>query len=87
MITTGHYAITSTATKVVPTGVGHRTAHLAAIGNTTVYLGGSSAVTSSTGYAYSKALGEHDVFLGPADELWAVCASAQTETLTVMVVQ
>lgn len=87
MITNAQYSITSTATKVVATGVGHRTAHLASIGNTTVYLGGSSAVTSSTGYAYSKALGEHDVFLGPADELWAVTAGEQTETLTVMVVQ
>ena len=86
MITTAHHAITSTATKIVPTGVGHRTAHLASIGNTTVYLG-NSTVTSSTGYAYGKALGEHDVFLGPADELYAVCSSGQTETLTVMVVQ
>lgn len=86
MITSAHYAITDTRTKVVPTGVGHRTAHLASVGNTTVYLG-NSTVTSSTGYAYSKALGEHDVFLGPADELYAVCSSGQTETLTVMVVQ
>ena len=86
MITTAHYAITDTRTKIVPTGVGHRTAHLASIGNTTVYLG-NSTVTSAIGYAYSKALGEHDVFLGPADELYAVCSSGQTETLTVMVVQ
>ena len=86
MITSAQYAITDTRTKIVPTGVGHRTAHLASIGNTTVYLG-NSTVTSATGYAYSKALGEHDVFLGPADELYAVCSSGQTETLTVMVVQ
>ncbi len=86
MITSAQYAITDTRTKIVPTGVGHRTAHLASIGNTTVYLG-NSMVTSSTGYAYGKALGEHDVFLGPADELYAVCSSGQTETLTVMVVQ
>ena len=86
MITSAQYAITDVATKIVPTGVGHRTAHLASIGNTTVYLG-NSTVTSSTGYAYGKALGEHDVFRGPADELYAVCSSGQTETLTVMVVQ
>jgi len=85
-ITNAHYAITDTRTKVVAAGIGHRTAHLASLGNTTVYLG-DSTVTSATGYAYSKALGEHDVFLGPADELYAVCSSGQTETLTVMVVQ
>ena len=55
MITSAQYAITDTRTKIVPTGVGHRTAHLASIGNTTVYLG-NSTVTSSTGYAYGKAL-------------------------------
>ena len=87
MITNAQYALSSTAVKIVPTGIGHRTAHLAALGNTTVYLGGSNAVTSSTGYAYTKALGEHDVFMGPQDELWAVCADEQTETITVMVVQ
>lgn len=87
MITNAQYALSSTAVKIVSSGIGHRTAHLASLGNTTVYLGGSSAVTSSTGYAYSKALGEHDVFLGPADELWAVCDGEQTETITVMVVQ
>ncbi len=85
-ITNAHYAITDTRTKVVAAGIGHRTAHLASMGNTTVYLG-DSTVTSATGYAYSKTLGEHDVFLGPADELYAVCSSGQTETLTVMVVQ
>lgn len=85
-ITNAHYSITDTRTKVVAAGIGHRTAHLASVGNTTVYLG-DSTVTSATGYAYSKALGEHDVFLGPSDELYAVCSSGQTETLTVMVVQ
>lgn len=87
MITNAHYAIDGTAVKIVPTGTGHRTAHIAALGNTTVYLGGSNTVTSSNGYAYTKALGEHDVILGPLDELWAICANLQTETLTVMVVQ
>ena len=87
MITNAHYAIDGTAVKIVPTGIGHRTAHIASLGNTTVYLGGSNTVTSSNGYAYSKALGEHNVILGPLDELWAICAGGQTETVTVMVVQ
>lgn len=87
MITNAHYAIDGTAVKIVPTGTGHRTAHIASLGNTTVYLGGSDTVTSSNGYAYSKTLGEHDVILGPLDELWAICAGGQTETVTVLVVQ
>lgn len=87
MITNAHYVIDGTAVKIVSTGTGHRTAHIASLGNITVYLGGSNTVTSSNGYAYSKALGEHDVILGPLDELWAICAGGQTETVTVMVVQ
>lgn len=87
MITNAHYAIDGTAVKIVPTGIGHRTAHIAALGNTTVYLGGSNAVTSINGFAYTKALGETDFILGPLDELWAICENLQTETLTVMVVQ
>jgi hypothetical protein len=48
-------------------------------------LSGSNQVTSSNGYGLNKSLGEHDVLLGPADELWAICAAAQTETLTVLI--
>lgn len=84
MITSAHYAIASTAVKIAGTGVGHRMVHVAPIGNTTVYCGGSSAVTSSTGYALNKTAGQHDFLLGPADELWAICAAAQTETVTVL---
>jgi hypothetical protein len=85
VITSAQYAIASTAVKIAGTGVGHRTVHIAPIGNTTVYLSGSNQVTSSTGYGLNKALGEHDVLLGPADELWAICAAAQTETVTVLI--
>ena len=49
MITNAHYAIDGTAVKIVPTGTGHRTAHIAALGNTTVYLGGSSSYLAGRG--------------------------------------
>ncbi len=86
-ITSAQYAVTDTAVKIHEQTVGHRTVHVAPVGNTTVYLGGSTAVTSSTGYSLQKAAGQHDVYLGPGDALWAVCASGQTETLTVLVAE
>ena len=85
MITSAQYAIASTAVKIAGTGVGHRTVHIAPVGNTTVYLSGTNAVTSSNGYGLNKALGEHDVLLGPADELWAICDGEQTETVTILI--
>lgn len=85
MITSAQYAIASTAVKIAGTGVGHRTVHIAPIGNTTVYVSGSNQVTSSNGYGLNKALGEHDVLLGPADELWAICSGTQTETVTILI--
>lgn len=85
MITSAQYAVTDTAVKVAASAVGHRTAHLAPVGNTTVYLSGTNAVTSSNGYGLNKSLGQHDIMLGPGEELWAVCASGQTETLTVLI--
>lgn len=85
MITSAQYAIGTTAVKVASSSVGHRTVHIAPVGNTTVYIGGSDQVTSSTGYGLNKALGEHDVIIAPGDELWAICAAAQSETVTVLI--
>lgn len=85
MITSAQYAIAQTAVKIASSAVGHRTVHIAPIGNTTVYLSGSNQVTSSNGYGLNKALGEHDVIIAPGDELWAICAAAQTETVTVLI--
>ena len=87
MITSAQYAIDGTAVKIASVAIGHKTVHIAPIGNTPVYIGGTSAVTSSTGYALNKSLGEHDVFLGPGDELWAICANATTETVTILVAE
>ena len=85
MITSAQYAVTDTAVKIAECPVGVRVVHIAPIGNTTVYLGGTNAVTSSTGYGLNKSLGEHDVNLGPGDQLWAICSTGQTETVTVLV--
>ena len=85
MITSAQYAVTDAPVKIAASPVGVRVVHIAPIGNTTVYLGGTNAVTSSTGYGLNKSLGEHDVNLGPGDEIWAVCSTGQTETVTVLV--
>lgn len=85
MITSAQYSVASTAVKIASSPVGHRAVHIAPVGNTTVYLGGSNQVTSANGYGLNKSLGEHDVIIGPGDELWAICASEQTETVTVLI--
>ena len=87
MISSAQYAIAATAVKVASAKAGHQMVHLVPIGNTTVYIGGTSAVTSSTGYALNKTVGDHDIYIGPGDELWAICAGEQTETLTVLIAE
>jgi len=84
MITSAQYAVTDTRTKIASSAVGHRTVHVAPVGNTAVYLG-NATVTSTTGYILDKAAGQHDTILGPGDELYVVCASGQTETVTVLI--
>jgi hypothetical protein len=84
MISSAQYAITDTPTKIVSSAVGHRTAHVAPVGNTSVYMG-NATVTATTGYILTKSAGEHDIMIGPNDELWVVCATGQTETLTVLI--
>lgn len=85
MITSAQYAIGTTAVKVASSPAGFRTVHIAPVGNTTVYIGGSNQVTSTTGYGLNKALGEHDIIISAGDELWAICHAGQSETVTVLI--
>lgn len=87
MITSAQYTVDGTAVKIAEVAVGHKTVHVSALGNSTVYLGGTNAVTSSTGYAITKTTPDHDIFLGPGDELWAICANTTTETITVLIAE
>lgn len=83
-VTTNQYAVTSTATLVVdqsPSGV-RVTLHNIDQGNA-VYVGSSSAVTSVTGFRMD-AKDKLQVTLNPSEQLWAVCANAQTATLAVI---
>jgi hypothetical protein len=84
MITSAQYAVTDTRTKIASSAVGHRTVHVAPVGNTSVYLG-NATVTSTTGYILTKAAGQHDIILSPGDELYVICATGQTETVTVLI--
>jgi len=52
-------------------------------GSNVVYVGGSN-VTSSNGAAIAATSGTLTVQLFAGDQLYAVCASAQTSTLTVL---
>ena len=85
MIYNAQYAIDGTAVQIVTGDIGYRTCHVTCVGNTTVYIGGANTVTSSNGYGVTKAAAEHDIPIGPGDELWAICANGQTETLTVLI--
>lgn len=87
MITSAQYSVDGVAVKLAEVTVGHKTVHVAPTGNNTVWLGGSSAVTQTTGYGLQKALGAHDIFLGPGDSLWAICTNGQTETVTVLIAE
>lgn len=85
MIYNAQHSIDGTAVQIITADIGYRTCHLTCVGNTTVYVGGTNAVTSSTGYGVAKSASDHDIAIGPGDELYAICANGQTEVLTVLI--
>ena len=83
-VTTGHIAVTSTASKIVTADADGCRVVLHTIGNTDVFIG-TSAVTTSTGLLIDKDAAMVEIRLRPGDELWAVTAT--TETLTYMIME
>ena len=83
-VTTGHIAVTSTASKIVTADADGCRVMLHTIGNTDVFIG-TSAVTTSTGLLIDKDAAMVEIRLRPGDELWAVTAT--TETLTYMIME
>ena len=65
------HTVTTSPTLVVDSDSTHRTVVLHAIGNGTIYLGGSN-VTSSTGFYLDKAAGPVVMQLPPGEKLYAV---------------
>jgi hypothetical protein len=76
------HTVTTTATLVVDADSVHRTIVLHAIGNGTIYLGGSN-VTTSTGFYLDKAAGPVVMQLAPAEKLYAIVATG-TDVLSTL---
>ena len=85
MITNAQYAITSTATEVATSTVGHKNVYLHVLGNKSVYLGSSSAVTSTTGLLLDKTAGVVMIRLAAGDKLFACTNGADTDTISVLI--
>ena len=57
--------------------------HLTALGANRVWVGGTSAVTSASGYLLTSA-GSTSLHLRNGDQLWAITSAAATSTVTAL---
>ena len=85
MIASAQYSIDGTAVKIASTNQGYRDVHVHVVGNGAVYLNGSNAVTTSTGFYLDKGAGPQVFHIGPQDELWGI-AGGTAQTVTVLIV-
>lgn len=84
MISSAQYSVDGTAVKIAESTVGMKKAYVHVVGNQIVYLGKSN-VTSTTGLYVDKNAGIVTITLAKNDELWAIAAAGQTETVTVLI--
>jgi hypothetical protein len=77
------YSLTDARQVVVAANDLYRSVYLQIVGNTTIYVGGAD-VTSSNGLPYAKHSSPHTVEVPIGETLYAVCATAETETLRVL---
>jgi hypothetical protein len=77
------YSITDTAQKVVEAEPLVRTIYLNVVGNTTVFLGGSGVI-STNGCPVAKNSVPLAVVVPYGEEVYAVCASGNTESLHIL---
>jgi hypothetical protein len=83
IVTTAQYAVSTTAVKVIATNDVGRQVNIHCIGNDAVYLGPTSAVTTSTGFHLDKNAAVFQIELDANDELWAISATG-SQTVTTM---
>lgn len=68
-------SVTTEATLIVA-GVPNETRQLILHGSDDIYIGGSSAVTTSNGFLLEKAKSDHlELILHPNEEVWGIVAS------------
>lgn len=72
-----------TAVQLVPKDDLYRTVYLQIEANRTVYIGPAS-VTSDTGFPVVKHSAPTEVVLWAGDDLWAVCATGETDYVRVL---
>jgi hypothetical protein len=82
MITSAQYTVGTSAVKIAAAGDAYRnvTVHQNA---GSIYLGGSSGVTTSTGMLLDNASGPKTFQIGPQDELWAISSASHTVSVLV----
>ena len=83
IVTTAQYTVSTTAVKVIATNDVGRQVNIHCIGNDAVYLGPTSAVTTSTGFHLDKNAAVFQIELDANDELWAISATG-SQTVTIM---
>jgi len=84
MITTNQYTVGVTAVKIVPSHEGYRMVSIHQNAGT-IYLGGTSAVTTSTGFLLDNAAGPLTIQVGPLDEVWAIALTSHTVTALISI--
>lgn len=82
MIISAQYSIDGTAVKISATSQTPRHVYIHALSGT-VYINGSSAVTSSTGLYVDSGSGVIKIEMDSDDELWAI-AGGGTHTVSVL---
>ena len=84
MIASAQYSIDGTAVKIAAAADGYRDVHVHVVGNAAVYINGTSAVTTSTGFYLDKGAGPQVFHIGPLEELWGI-AGGTAQTVTVLI--
>lgn len=84
-MTASNFAVTigDTATLILAADSIHRPVYLQIIGNNTVYIGDTDAVSTANGFPIAKHSAPILGGLGPGQPLYGICASGQTEELRV----
>ena len=77
------YSITDTRQKIVAAEPLVRHVYMMVSGNTRVFVGGSD-VTSSNGCHIDKNTVPFELVVPYGEEVWAVCANGNTETLHIL---
>jgi len=80
MISTAQYSVGTTAVKLVDSSQVAKVIVIHNVGSGAVYINGTSAVSSTTGFYIDKAAGPLQIQIAAGDELWGIAASGSHTT-------